>query len=347
MISVIIPVYNVEKYLRKCLDSVVSQTYRDIEIILVDDGSTDFSGSICDEYALKDRRIQVYHETNKGVSNARNKGLQIAKGEWVLFIDSDDWIDTQLLEVCWERICKVEDADICFFGHKEVVDTGKSQIKEETNACTKLVCRDDFLGLQYRIFNRDRFACCDKKLIKLSSPCKLYRRELLISNRIFFPETLVNGEDGIFNLYAYQYARCGICVEKVLYYYRIHNNSVTQSYRVKVEQEFEKLHIEYRKFLNITNNQNCFEQVFQERLIWSFSFCCILKYCHPDNPYDYSRRKKQFLREYRKNYENVIKSVSLKEFGFQKRVLFYFLKKENFLAISTLCYIQRIVNKIL
>ena len=92
MISVIIPVYNVEKYLRKCLDSILKQTYKDVEIILVDDGSKDASGAICDEYANTDVRIKVLHKENGGVSSARNVGLCLATGEYVTFIDADDCV---------------------------------------------------------------------------------------------------------------------------------------------------------------------------------------------------------------------------------------------------------------
>lgn len=96
LLSVIIPVYNVEKYLRRCLDSVTNQSYNNLEIILVDDGSPDNSGSICDEYAKKDPRIKVVHQENAGLSGARNSGISIAKGDFITFVDSDDWIDKDM-----------------------------------------------------------------------------------------------------------------------------------------------------------------------------------------------------------------------------------------------------------
>lgn len=98
LISIIIPVYNVEKYLRRCIDTVVNQTYKILEIILIDDGSTDNSGKICDEYAAKDNRIKVIHKQNGGVSSARNFGLDIAKGDYIGFVDSDDYIDFNMFE---------------------------------------------------------------------------------------------------------------------------------------------------------------------------------------------------------------------------------------------------------
>ena len=92
MISIIIPVYNVEKYLRQCLDSIIEQTYRDLEILLIDDGSTDASGKICDEYA-RDQRVRLFHTENRGLSAARNRGLEEAHGDYIAFLDSDDWLD--------------------------------------------------------------------------------------------------------------------------------------------------------------------------------------------------------------------------------------------------------------
>lgn len=103
MISIIVPVYNVEPYLRKCLDSILDQTYRDLEILIIDDGSTDGSGAICDEYAGKDDRIKVFHTENKGLSAARNLGLDNATGDWIGFIDSDDWIEPDMYEVLIKR----------------------------------------------------------------------------------------------------------------------------------------------------------------------------------------------------------------------------------------------------
>src|SRR5690606_22590995 len=91
-VSVIIPVYNTENYLRECLDSILAQTFTDFEVLLINDGSTDSSGKICDEYAEKDSRIKVFHKENGGVSSARNLGLDNAKGEWICFVDSDDEI---------------------------------------------------------------------------------------------------------------------------------------------------------------------------------------------------------------------------------------------------------------
>ena len=114
-ISIIIPIYNVADDLSRCLDSVLSQTYADLEILLVDDGSTDASGRICDQYAKKDQRIQVIHKENGGVGSARNAGLIKAEGEYISFIDADDWLEPQMLEILFEKTIAA-DADVTICG---------------------------------------------------------------------------------------------------------------------------------------------------------------------------------------------------------------------------------------
>src|SRR5574344_1670943 len=103
LISVIIPIFNAEKYLNRCIDSIISQTYHNLEVILLDDGSTDNSGNICDEYALKDSRIRVIHQSNKGLVATRQVGISIAKGEYIAWVDSDDWIALDT----YEQMCKL------------------------------------------------------------------------------------------------------------------------------------------------------------------------------------------------------------------------------------------------
>lgn len=135
LISVIIPVYNVEKYLNKSIESVIKQTYKELEIILVDDGSTDSSGKICDEFAQKDDRIKVIHKKNGGLSDARNAGISEAKGKYLGFIDSDDYIDKNFYEILY-NVLKKYNSDISICKHRETYtdyeeNTSKLEIKEQ------------------------------------------------------------------------------------------------------------------------------------------------------------------------------------------------------------------------
>ena len=123
LISVIVPVYNVENYLNKCVESIVTQTYKELEIILINDGSSDKSGIVCDGWALKDNRIRVIHKSNGGLSDARNTGLDIATGEYIVFVDSDDYIDSEMYEKLW-TVLKKNGADLAICGFNQVTDKG-------------------------------------------------------------------------------------------------------------------------------------------------------------------------------------------------------------------------------
>ncbi len=114
-ISIIVPVYKVEPYLRKCVDSILAQTFTDFEVILVDDGSPDNSGKICDEYASKDSRVRVIHKENGGLSSARNAGIDVARGKYLGFVDSDDYIEKDMYELLYDNIVK-EQADLSICG---------------------------------------------------------------------------------------------------------------------------------------------------------------------------------------------------------------------------------------
>lgn len=166
LISVIIPVYNAEEYLPRCINSIIDQTYFNIEIILVDDGSNDRSGHMCDEYARKDARIKVIHQQNRGVSEARNKGLAIARGELIAFIDSDDYIDKDYLKILYNNI---DNCDIISCNFKIIYsnDTTKRDYKMQYNT-------------QIKTSNNELFSDCINSMIYTYVIWgKLYRRKII------------------------------------------------------------------------------------------------------------------------------------------------------------------------
>ncbi len=215
LISIIIPVYNVEKDLSDCLDSVINQTYKNIEIILIDDGSIDRSGTICDEYAKKDKRIKVYHTENKGVSDARNFGIVKSKGKYIAFIDSDDFVSKKYIEVLYTILIK-NNADIsqCLFKRfsdkKDIVENIKYSNAEVYNS---LYALENLYNRNDRYFN-STYVCG-----------KLLKRELVENYK--FP-TGKMFEDS-FVVYKYFYMSKTIaCINEKLYYYRISENSRTE-----------------------------------------------------------------------------------------------------------------------
>lgn len=148
VISVIVPVYNVEAFLRKCLESIINQTYPYLEIILVDDGSTDNSGSICDQYAACDNRIKVYHKPNGGLSSARNYGLDRASGTYIAYVDSDDWLDVDVYRRCIEMFNDKPKLDVIYYEYDEVYGAGTSKhyyYRLALEGCTHNTLYDELL----------------------------------------------------------------------------------------------------------------------------------------------------------------------------------------------------------
>ena len=201
-ISVIIPIYKVEKYLRQCLDSVVNQTYRDLEIILVDDGSPDNCGAICDEYAQNDDRIIVIHKANGGLSAARNDGMARATGDWISFVDSDDWCELDLYEKAVAN-AEATDPDIVMYsfykGSARIagVETGIHTFDKDFVTEDKEIIFD----LQRAAFSRKYMPYSKAQPWTNGFPWdKLYKASLIFDNRLAFAENVKAREDVIFNI---------------------------------------------------------------------------------------------------------------------------------------------------
>lgn len=215
MISVIVPVYNVEKYLRNCLDSIINQTYTDLEIILIDDGSTDKSGAICDEYAQKDARIKVVHKENGGLSSARNVGLDVASGEYVTFIDSDDYIEFDTVSSVVDAISK-EHVEIVLIREKQVNIKGETTkiVGDKPTNTTFFKDKDFLIDL---VFDKQVNGACDK----------FYKREFIRDLR--FEEGRHHGEDMLFNVCYLDCVKNVGYIDSIKYSYVANEGSVTHS----------------------------------------------------------------------------------------------------------------------
>ncbi len=212
LVSIIVPVYNVEKYLRKCLDSIINQTYHNIEIILVDDGSKDSSGLICDEYARKDDRIFVYHRNNYGPGAARNYGIKKAKGKYLTFVDSDDWVESNYVEtISREMTC-----DLLYFGMiaiKEKEEPYKYIIPQIDN---NLSIEE---GLYQMLINQNSYF----DFVMTQNKC--YQKEIIDRYDISYPEDILHSEDEIFTLRYFLHVQSVKCIDDILYNYNQRYNS--------------------------------------------------------------------------------------------------------------------------
>ncbi|MBR5496893.1 MAG: glycosyltransferase [Clostridia bacterium] len=215
LVTIIIPVYNVEKYLKSCVESLTKQTHKDIEIILVDDGSPDNSGILCDTLAETDSRIVVIHKENGGVSSARNAALDIMKGDFVTFVDGDDYVDEDFISCMYNAITK-NNADIATCGHYRVEFDGtlKSIYTLSDNA-EDIICKTGIESLTDMFYGETCSA---------SSGSKLYKR--CFFDNLRFPD-YVMGEDTYVVYHAFSEAEKIAHTNKPLYYYVQHESSVT------------------------------------------------------------------------------------------------------------------------
>lgn len=249
LISVIVPVYNVEKYLPQCIDSILNQTIKNLEIILVDDGSLDNSGKICDEFSKKDDRIVVIHKENNGLSSARNAGLEIAKGNYIGFIDSDDWLDEHMYEILL-KLLKENNSDISCCNFFKATDN-KDKIPSATNEIVKSYNNIEGLNNFYNDLYPQTVVAWNK----------LYKRDLF--ENISYPIGKIHEDEG--TTYKLYYRANKITyTNRALYYYRTTPNSITTSKFNKKRLDIIDVYDEKVEFIKSINN----DEIYSKTLKW-------------------------------------------------------------------------------
>ena len=217
-ISVVVAIYQMENFLRRCLDSIRNQTFGNFEVILIDDGSFDSSGKICDEYAKNDERFRVFHKQNEGVSVARQCGLQNARGEYIIYVDPDDWIETSMLEKLY-AMAKKENADMVICDYFLEIDKRNIYVCQKPNVSTK----DSFF---YDLINRLHGSCWNK----------LVRRSCFEDYKVSFVPGMVMWEDKFVNLKLACNPIQVVYLPNAFYHYIARRNSAVSTYtRRKVE----------------------------------------------------------------------------------------------------------------
>lgn len=219
--SIIVPVYNVEQYLRQCVDSIIQQTFTDFEVILVDDGSTDSSGQICDEYERLNSSIRVIHQKNRGPAGARNTGIEASSGKWILFFDSDDWIEHDTLEVLYSNICK-SNLDLYCWNMKKS-DKDRNTIEEVV-----FYIENDVISFKNE---KEKFDYFFNTLMQYKCGWEIYqrafRRSIIVDNGLkFHPISEVFAEDYLFAFeYLLRVNKIGL-ICNMFYNYRQLENSL-------------------------------------------------------------------------------------------------------------------------
>lgn len=312
MISVIVPVYNVESYLERCIESILNQTYRNLEIILINDGSTDGSKEICDKYRRKDSRVIVVNQDNKGVSSARNLGLELAKGDYIAFVDSDDYLEKDMYELLIN--CSNEsNADIIVCGFLQMNSKGEKKesfIKNSSGLINSFECMK-------RYFNDSEI-----KEIMYAPWNKLFKKEVLRSVR--FDENLSMGEDILFIFR---------CLENSQYIFI--NNQCKYNYIYRVDSamrtKFSEKRFDYIKAFD-KMEQICTEkypiilQSLREQNFYHKLNCC-------RNMIIYSHYKKKYKLE----YENMLKYLDMNKSEVIPKMMFK--RKVDYLFVRYIPYI--------
>lgn len=271
LVSIIVPVYNVEDYLEKCLDNLICQTYENIEIILIDDGSTDKSSQICDEYAAKDS-IAVIHKTNEGVSAARNDGLKAANGQLIMFVDSDDWIETDTCEIAVSAM-EESGADVVMWSYISE-NNGNQSPKTIFGSDTVFEGTDVTEKLHRRLFGLMGEELAHPEYADSLCPVwgKLYKKELIMNNNISFVGLSEIGsyEDGLFNIEVFSQIKKAVYLNKCLYHYRKENtSSVTSGYRKDLFEKWQNLFDLMQKYIHKNNLPSDYQSALNNRIALS------------------------------------------------------------------------------
>lgn len=312
-VSIIVPVYNAESYLEKCVDSLLKQSMRDIEIILINDGSTDSSGYLCDKYKKNTDRITVIHQENQGVSVARNAGLAVASGEWITFVDSDDWVDHSLCSKA-VKFGEDNDAEVVIFHYwtaysdkhtkSRFISFEQGEITDHKNLLLKKTISQYYGG------NID-----NSGVSAGTTWGKLIKRKILTENRIQFQPGLVRAQDTIFWLSCFNVSNKIFMLNEALYYYRISNTSVCSGTRFipDCEVPFTRLLDAYASFIKESYINDDFTEALNLRVMQILSWHLKHKTFH--ELYPKTRRKK--IQEMKKlvnsmPYYDAIKNVKLK-----------------------------------
>ncbi|MFA6939912.1 MAG: glycosyltransferase [Clostridiaceae bacterium] len=329
LVSIVIPIYNVERYINKCIDTIINQTYSNLEIILIDDGSTDDSGRICEEYSLKDKRIKVIHKKNSGVSSARNDGIKAATGDYIYFIDSDDFVELDLIKTA--VLSAVEN-------NSDVVVWGYTKVYVDKNDCF----------LKSIIYVPDRICCSVDKISSLSSKIndellgilgyvwnKLYRLEIIKRNHILFEENTSLYEDILFNVLVLTNIKIINFIDESYIHYMqrsiitlsniVHNNLFDLNIRACIE----KKHLLECWNIDAAIIENSFEKSLVQAIKSIIKEVSISSICR--------REKINYINSMLKNYK--VKRIidNIKTHTFKDKIIFWLLK-HNYINSTIFIY---------
>ena len=347
LISIIVPVYNVEKYLEKCLNSLVNQTYKNLEIICVNDGSPDGSLKILEEFSKRDTRVKIVSQENQGLSGARNTGLKHVKGEYVAFLDSDDWIDENAFESALNYSISHNADIVCWTYVREFT----------TKSIRKNIFEEDivvFEGENLHEIQRRQFGLVGKELKQVENADalatawgKLYKSNLILENNVLFTDTKIIGtlEDGLFNMEVFQHAKKIVFVNQAWSHYRKDNEtSLTTKHHKNLYKKMQNLFVEIEKLICKYELPIEYREALDNRISIAI-FGAGLNVLTFDAD---KRTKKAMIRDILQSpeYKNAIKNLKLKYFKIHWKLFYWCAKHECVFGLYALLkIIKKIIKK--
>ena len=332
-VSIIVPVYKVpEDYLRKCIESCAAQTLTQVEVLLVDDGSPDACGRICDEYAEKDDRIRVIHKDNGGLCSARNAGFEAARGTWIMFVDGDDWIDPDMCEVMWKA------------GEKEAVDLvmcGITREYEHSSDVYRFYLRD--YAESGKVYRGKECKWLQQQLLVYNANIavaysKIIRRQVLLDHQILHDEDLRQGAEGLeFNIRLFEKIGSALFLDRSFYHYLYNENSISSSHSEAnhrfVIRCFEKI----RGLIEESPNRDRLLPWFDNRLLYVIITTAISGYFNPDNPAPFAEKKRGYAAYLRQPIvRQALQTDNLRGLSRQRRIVLFLIRHRQFRALDAM-----------
>ena len=334
-VSIIVPVYKVHlDYLRTCLDSLAAQTLQECEFIVVSDGAPKAECAICEEYVIKDTRFKFFNRDHAGVSAARNFGLEVAQGEYISFVDSDDWVDKDIFEQTFVS-AKKTNSDVTFWNY--TLSINKKMIPMKYSSSDKeILSKENLAVIRENLLFVERI-----KFLAFAFPfCKLYRSSLL--KGISFDRNLEIGEDRAFNLQVFSKEIRVAYLNRNSYFYRQNIASATKNYR---NDAFEIL-FKLAKKLDELSGGECRAEISNNVLV-SFDQSLSLDFFHKDNPHSFKeniRRIKQIF--FSESFQHYVYGCSFRKLNLFHKIGYLFIKRKIFLWIYIRAVIFTIKRKI-
>lgn len=338
LVSVVLPIYNVEKYLDRCINSIVSQTYYNLEIILVDDGSPDNCPLICDEWAKKDSRIKVIHKVNEGLGMARNTGIDNATGEYICFFDSDDYIEPDTIEVC-VTAANENNAELVVFGHDDVTPELVILREHIPHPPKKLFLGEEIKNTLLPISVYSNLKTGEDWNMVMSSWNKLYSMDVIRrSGWRFASEREIISEDFYSLTELYGYLKSVYVLDRVFYHYTVNNSSLSRSYR---SDRFERIKCFYEAMVALCEKMGIGDVMDQPVKGVTFGITIGAMKLIVASDLGFQRRYSELKRIIKDDFlQELIKGTDYSGAGLQKKLLYRAAKYKQVLLCFLLVYLK-------